>query len=210
MKKGAAARHPLLISRQAGRQMKAKLWGIMLLCAVIGIYDFYTRALGSRWYCIWVAAAACLGLWLYHGWLLRRVSIQVRPNTLRLQGALRGFNISYGRILTVTSATLSQHYKLAEMKRGERRLLEPFWHQACLLVELSQYPPALEKAPQWWLPRYLFGTRRPGLLLVVDDWMALSREIEAARTVWQQQRSQQQRAYSQRTLAAQIMDEYVP
>lgn len=210
MKKPTAARHPLLISRQLSRQMKAKLAWIMLLCAAIGVYDFYTRALGGGWYWVWVAVAACLGLWVYYGWLLRRVSIQVRPNFIRLQGAVRSFNISYGRVLTVTSATLSQHYKLTEMKSSERRLLEPFWHQACLLVELNQYPPALQKAPHLWLPRYLFGTRRPGLLLVVEDWMALSREIEAARSEWQRQRGQQERMQNQRTLAARIMDEYVP
>ncbi len=210
MKKPAASKHPLLTSRSLGRQMKGRLGGIMLFGAVVGVYDFYTRTLGSHWYWIWVMEAACLGLWGYYGWLLRRVSIQVHPNFIRLQGGMRGFNISYGRILTVTSATLSQHYKLTEMKGGERRLLEPFWHQACLLVELNQYPPALQKNPHLWLPRYLFGTRRPGLLLVVDDWMILSREIEGARTIWQQQRGQQQRAQNQRTLAARIMDEYVP
>ncbi|MCA9937790.1 MAG: hypothetical protein KC418_04045 [Anaerolineales bacterium] len=210
MKRQDVTRHPLLSSRQLRRRNQGKLLWIILLCAGLGGYDYFTRALGSRWYWIWVAVAAALGLWVYYALLLSRVSVQVHPNYIRLQGALRGFNISYGRVLTVTSSSLSQHYKLAEMRREDRRLLEPHWGRICLLVELNQYPPGLRRQGHWWLPRSCFSKRQSGLLLLVEDWMGLSREMEAARANWLRQRGGQLRTRDQRTLVARIMDEYVP
>jgi len=46
---------------------------------------------------------------------------------------------------------------------------------------LSSYP----KSFRWrklWFPRILFGTARRGLICYVEDWMALSRDIESARS----------------------------
>jgi hypothetical protein len=45
---------------------------------------------------------------------------------------------------------------------------------------LKSYP-KLFRWRNFWFPKYVFGTSRPGLLCVVNDWIALSRDVEAYR-----------------------------
>jgi hypothetical protein len=58
--------------------------------------------------------------------------------------------------------------------------LKPFHQRTGVFIELNGYPRAF-KWRRWWFPRTLFGTRKMGLLCYVDDWMALSRELESVR-----------------------------
>ncbi|RMG95264.1 MAG: hypothetical protein D6706_12475 [Chloroflexi bacterium] len=78
------------------------------------------------------------------------------------------------------------------MNAFERAVLRPYQHRVCLFVEFSSLPKGYGRY-RLWFPRILFGTARPGLLLIVDDWMQLSRDIEVARTQWREERLNKQR-----------------
>jgi hypothetical protein len=147
----------------------------------IGIYDYFNPVLADDlWFYFWLLIPIVFLLWLYYALVMPRASIQLRPNALRLQGPIFGYNISYGRIYSVTSAQMSQHFPYDSLKGREKGVLEPIFKRTCVFIELKNYP----KNFRWQhllFPKFLFGTSRPGLVCVTRDWISLSRDVEAYR-----------------------------
>jgi len=163
------------------RRMQRRLSLLAIVVLAVGLFDQFTEFLGDYWVAWWGAFLLIMALWVYYAIMMRRVSIQVKPKYLRLQGPLIGFNISYGRIHSVTSGKMEQHYDYDSLKKNERASVKNFFNSTCLFIELASYP----RSFRWrrlWFPRLLFGTNRHGLICHVDDWMELSRDIEGARS----------------------------
>jgi hypothetical protein len=198
--------HKLLLYEIMSRRRRTLL--LLLAVAVFGagIYDQFSPIFGDDlWYIIWVAWPFFLALWFYYAVLLRRAAIQVRPDYLRLQGPVSGVNISYGRIYAATSAQMEQHFRFKELKGGQRSWLKPLYQQTCLFIELSSYPPAFKHRNLWFSP-FLFGSSRPGIICAVDDWMALSQDVETARG-HRQEKYNSRRQEDTRSLAMKLLDE---
>jgi Ca2+/Na+ antiporter len=198
-------KHRLLLYARLSRHMRSLSFLLGLIVLAIGLYDLFTPILGDYWYWVWIAFGLLCLVWFYYAILMRRGAIQAHPNYLKLQGPLLGVKISYGRFHSATSARLDQHYPYDSLNGREQRLLEPLYSHTCVFIELKSYPPRL-KSRRFWFPRFLFGATRPGLICVVDDWMALNRDIEAARSVWQQKYDRRHGSET-RSLAAQILDD---
>ncbi len=173
--------HQLLIFNQMSRRVRRKLAFLALVLLAVGLYDQFTQFLGDYWLVWWAAFLLVMALWVYYAIMMRRASIQVRPKFIRLQGPLIGHNISYGRIHSVTSGKMEQHFPLDRLRRNERAILKPYYTNTCLFIELHSYPRTL-KWRRLWFPRILFGTTRQGIICHIEDWMALSRDIESARS----------------------------
>ena len=197
-------KHRLLLYAVIGRRVRGKALLMVLFLALIAVYDLFVPVLGERWPLVWVALLASLALWFYYAVLLRRAALQVRPRYLRLQGPLYGLNISYERLLSVTTTLVGHQYPPDQISGYERELLKEFQGATAVLVELRALPPAFKRR-RFWFHRLLFSTTRPGLLLMVDDWMAASRDIEAARTKWYDQYKPRERP-DNRSLAARVLD----
>jgi len=204
-KPSSIKKHSLIIVDVVRKRMARNLFWLLLLVGLIGLADWYFYILADKfWHWVWVAFVVLFIIWVYYAFLMRRVSIQVHSGYLYLQGPLRGFRISYGRITTATSTNMAQHFNQESLSKRDYKLIEPFINEACLFVGLNGYPKGLNIGNRrLWLPDYLFGTTQPGLLLLVPDWMQLSRDIETARFHWQERRM---KVGEQGTLASQVMD----
>jgi hypothetical protein len=198
-------KHRLLVYERLSQRMRGLFLLLGIVLTAIGIFDLLVAPiLGQFWFYWWLVVALVFLLWIYYDFLVRRGAIQVREKILRLQGPIYGANVSYGRIHSVTSAHLVQHFPVESLKGLDKRLLEPFYTQTCLFIELTSFP----KSFRWrrlWFPRYLFGTSRPGLICITEDWMALSRDIEAARAE-RQERTGKHKQHRKRSLAAQVLE----
>lgn len=84
-------------------------------------------------------------------------------------------------------------------------MVEPLYQYTCGFVELYSYPKKLSTKKRKRFPKFLFSPRRLGLLLVVDDWMKLSRDVEIARQKWRETHKGGEKEDT-RTLAARILD----
>lgn len=174
-------KHRLLIFEIMSKRMRNKLLLLFFILLGIGIYDLYKQILDDAlWFYFWIVIFFVFMLWFYYAFMMPRSSIQARPKSLRLQGPLYAINISYARIRSVTSGQMAQHYPFNDLKGSEQGVLEPLYNRTCVFIELNSYP----KAFRWrrlWFPEFLFGTSRPGLLCVIDDWLSLSNEVEVYR-----------------------------
>jgi hypothetical protein len=199
-------KHRLMIYEIASRRVRNKLLLLFLMLLGIGIYDWYAYILADElWFYFWVVIGLVFVLWLYYAFLVPRASIQARPKSLRLKGPVIAFNISYGRIHSVTSAQMGQHYPWDSLKGSEQGVLEPLYNRTCVFVELKSYPRVFEWR-NYWFPKFLFGTSRPGLLCVTQDWLALSRDIEAYRGNRYERVHNADRGAA-RSLAAQVLED---
>jgi hypothetical protein len=197
-------KHKLLVYEIMSRRMRGKLfWGGLILLTV-GVYDLYDPLLGDLWFLVWVAVLILFCLWFYYSIIVRRAALYVKSDFLLLRGPLYRVRISYGRIESITSTQIAQHYEWHELKLRERPLAKPIFKQTCTFVEFNSLPKKLSQR-QLWFPSFLFGIRKPGLLLVVADWMKLSRDIEVAKQKWHEARGEQYQQ-DRRSLAARILD----
>ncbi len=123
----------------------------------------------------------------------RRAWVQCRSNHLRIQTPIYPLVVSYGRIKEVLPRPFSQVFDPSAEKAARRNWLSPYWGQTALALSISKYP--VSKA--WlrlWFSKYLLSTDTPGFVFLVDDWMALSRQIDDFRTAWVTRRAKKRQA----------------
>jgi hypothetical protein len=66
----------------------------------------------------------------------------------------------------------------------------PYWGRTVLVIRLSKFPVSRRWLRLWFSP-YLLTPDTPGFVFVVEDWMALSRQLEDFRTAWIDRRARQ-------------------
>ena len=136
---------------------------------------------------------------LAYSYLARRLAcVQCKPNHLRIQTPLYPLVVSYSRIKTVRPQTFAQVFDPAGEKKARQRWLRPYWGRTALVVDLSRYPVAKAWLRLWFSP-YLLAPHATGFVLLVKDWMALSRQMDDFRSAWEMHRAERR----QRTRSAQ-------
>jgi len=122
----------------------------------------------------------------------RAAYIQCFPNYIRVRTPFSSFAISYGRVLQVRPIEFYTQLPIGKMKRTQTRLLEPYLGHTAILLELNGFPTS-ERRLRTWLPWFMFASDVTGFLLVVQDWMALSRQISVFSDAWVARRQARQR-----------------
>lgn len=115
--------------------------------------------------------------------------VECRPSHLRIQTPIYPLAISYGRIKEVLPRTFAQIHDPSEEKAARREWLSPYWGMTVIVVRLSKYPVKRSWLRLWFSP-YLMTPKAPGFVFPVEDWMALSRQIDDFRSTWEQHRTE--------------------
>jgi len=133
---------------------------------------------------------------LAYAYVARRLAwVQCRPNHLRIQTPFYPLVVSYSRIKGVRPKTFAQVFDPAGERAARRRWLRPYWGRTVLVVELSGYPFSKMWLRLWFSP-YLLAPDVAGFVFLVEDWMALSRQLDEFRVAWTMRRTEQRRAQS--------------
>jgi hypothetical protein len=116
--------------------------------------------------------------------------VQCRDSHLLIKTPIYPLAISYGRIKAVRPSRLSQIFDPAKERAGRRDWLGPYWGKTALAIETSKYPVDKRWLRLWFNP-YLFAPNMVGFVLLVEDWMTLSRQISDYRSDWEARRAAQ-------------------
>ncbi len=128
---------------------------------------------------------------LVYTFLARRLAwVQCKPNHLHIQTPFYPLVISYGRIKGVRPKPFAQVFNPAGEKTARLRWLLPYWGKTTLVVELSKYPLSKTWLRLWFSP-YLLTTDATSFTFLVEDWMALSRQLDEFRSAWTIHRTKQ-------------------
>ncbi|HSL31460.1 MAG TPA: hypothetical protein VK900_19820 [Anaerolineales bacterium] len=148
-------------------------------------YSEYIQPLGRFLPWRWQLFAAIGGLAIMIGiffWVSRFFAyVQPHPGYLKLATPFMRINISYKRIRKTTTTEMRYIFSQKSMSGWVREIFSPLATKTALVIELNGYPisPALLRL---FLYRFFFKDKTTHLVILVDDWMRFSSELESMRS----------------------------
>lgn len=124
--------------------------------------------------------------------------IQAREDHLRLVTPLINLKISYQRVLSLHPAELSQLYPPKEATWAQRSFLEPFYGKTVLALELNKLPMSRGFLRLFFVPQMFLPTTA-GFILLVEDWLELSTDLDSRIGNWRQNRGPAKSSFSMYT-----------
>ncbi|RIK31741.1 MAG: hypothetical protein DCC56_06050 [Anaerolineae bacterium] len=183
-------KYPLVVYRL----LLSRWWPPMLAIGLVMLLIAYSEyiALGQflPWRWLLPAAVGILGIFVGILFFIFRylAYVQPYPDHLKLITPFLRLNISYKRIVRTTTTEMRLLFNFRPKGLGawldilglnERDA--PLATKTALVVDLKNYP-IPRQVLEFFLSRYFFKDKTPHLVLLVDDWMRFSSEMESMRT----------------------------
>ena len=180
----AGHKYPLLVYRH----MLNRWWPAMI---AIGLgmfalaYSEYIEPLGKFLPWRWQLFAGVGGLAIFVGvffWVSRFFAyVQPLPNHLKLVTPFLRINFSYKRFKQTTATEMRYLFSYKGMSGWVRDIFSPLAHKTAVVIDLNGYPisPVLLRL---FLSRFFFKDKTPHIVILVQDWMRFSSELESMRS----------------------------
>ena len=174
-------RYPLIIyTHMLNRWYPAILTlGLFLLLLSYGIYSWGFE----QWR--WLAIASVGGLNVFLGLLLLalRKSAYIQPlsDHLKLVTPFLRLNISYKRLRRTSSANMGALFPPKSVSKWQAEIIEPLARMTVIVLELNAFPMS-QSSLKLFLSPLFFKDKTPHFVILVDDWMHFSSELESMRT----------------------------
>lgn len=125
----------------------------------------------------------CLGLVItFLLWLVRNGAyVQLFDTYMRLVTPFFRANISYKRVHRTTTAQVADLFPPSKLKGSAREIIEPLLAETAIVVHLNSYPLPRAALGLFFSPFFFFD-KTPHFVLIVDDWMSFSIELDSRRT----------------------------
>lgn len=180
----AGHKYPLIVYRH----MLNRWWPAMI---AIGLgmfalaYSEYIAPLGKFLPWRWQLFAGIGGLAILIGvffWIIRYFAyVQPLPSYLKLVTPFMRLNISYKRFNKTTATEMRYLFAYKSMSGWVRDIFSPLANKTALVIDLNGYPisPVFMRL---FLSRFFFKDKMPHLVILVQDWMRFSSELESMRS----------------------------
>lgn len=190
--KSKGDKFPLLIYRRWARMLRLPSLLIAIASGVAWWFAPDIPLLADRDWAPIVIGAVGVAIFFYSLLALRAAYVQCFPNYVKIRTPFLPVAVSYKRILQTRPIEFHTQFSPANLNRSQRRLLHPFLGRTVILLELSGFPIG-ERRLRTWIPWFMFATEVTGFVLVVEDWMTLSRQISNFSAHWITRRQARQR-----------------
>jgi hypothetical protein len=130
-----------------------------------------------------VGGVIMLVLWLFFLMAPGRAYVQVKEDHIFLKTPFSRVEVPYGLMLNATAVRLSDIFVKARLGSVERALGMSAKRTQALRVDLERYPRA-QSLLRRFFGRLIVTPGKPGLVLVVEDWMGLSVQIDSQLDAW--------------------------
>jgi len=116
--------------------------------------------------------------------LIIRKSAYVQPfsDHLRLATPFLRLNISYKRFRHAPSANMGSLFPPKSISNWQADIIQPLAKMTALVIELNGYPVSRFVLRLFLSPLFFKKDKSPHFVILVDDWMKLSSELESMRT----------------------------
>lgn len=133
----------------------------------------------------WLTFTSIGGLNLFLGILLLilRKSAYVQPfnDYLRLATPFLRLNISYKRFRRASSANMGALFPPQSVSNWRAEIIQPLAKMTAIVIELNGYPMS-QSSLKLFLSPLFFKDKTPHFVILVDDWMKFSSELESMRS----------------------------
>lgn len=107
--------------------------------------------------------------------------VQPHPNFLKLVTPFLRLNISYKRIRKTTATEMHYLFPKKSLSGWVQDIFAPLSSKTALVIELTGYPVS-PGVLRLFLYRFFFKDKTPHLVILVEDWMRFSAELESMRS----------------------------
>lgn len=133
----------------------------------------------------WLALASIGGLHVFIGpgmWLMRK-SAYVQPfrEYLKLVTPFLRLNISYRRVRRATSANMGTLFPPNSVSSWRAEIIQPLAKMTAIVIEMNSHPMPQSQLRLFLSPLF-FKDKSPHIVILVDDWMKFSSEMDSLRT----------------------------
>ncbi|HNK62882.1 MAG TPA: hypothetical protein PKL78_08835 [Anaerolineales bacterium] len=133
----------------------------------------------------WLGLASVGAVSLFFGVLLfiLRKAAYVQPfsDHLKLATPFLRLNISYKRIRRAASSNMGALFPPKSVSRWQQEIIQPVAKMTAIVIELTSLPMS-NFALRLFLSPLFFKDKTPHFVLLVDDWMRFSAEMESYRS----------------------------
>jgi hypothetical protein len=153
---------------------------VMFVLAYSEYIDPMAQFLPQRWqvFAGIGALAVLIGIFFI---ILRYVAyVQPFPNHLRLVTPFMRINISYKRIRKTTTTEMRYLFPHRSMSGWVQDIFAPLSSRTAMVIDLNGYP-VPRSVLRLFLSRFFFKDKTPHLVILVNDWMRFSSELESMR-----------------------------
>jgi hypothetical protein len=196
--KNKGKRHLLLLFRQKYHSHKAVYFFAAL--AAFGLYlfiylgpaDAVSRIPWSPKYdWIVLAIATLIALLFVFRLVASRIPyVQCTELNIRIQTPFLPVVISYARVRETRPNALFEIFKRDKVSRREARFLEKISGQTAIVVDVNSLPMSIGWL-KFWMSNLMFTPGNDGLVLWVEDWMTLNRELADFKDRWRERHMSQ-------------------
>jgi hypothetical protein len=106
--------------------------------------------------------------------------VQAFPNYLRLVTPFLRLNISYRRFRGTTTTEMRAIFPPTSLSGWRRDIIAPLSTKTAIVINLSKHP-----VPpfflRWFLSPFFFKDKTPHFVILVDDWLRFSAELDSMR-----------------------------
>ncbi|MGD8812952.1 MAG: hypothetical protein PVI78_00595 [Anaerolineales bacterium] len=167
-------------------------WTFLLAVVQLGLWYAVTQGLvawptppNERW--LFAGGLITLSFWLF-SWIAPRLAfVQPLSDRLHLQTPFYRLEISYEDILSIVSVRLRDVLGKSQLRVVQRLLASSPLEIHALRLDLKALPPLIIKLRSFF-GRMMIVAEPPGMLLVVEEWMALSVQLSSQLDVWRAER----------------------
>jgi len=122
-------------------------------------------------------------LWVFLLIARKMAYVQLFDDYLRLVTPFLRLNISYKRIHHTTTAQLGDLFPPKKMNEWGRDIVSPLATRTAIITHLTAYPKGMSRAMlKLFLSKFFFFDNTPHFILLVEDWMRFSQELDSRRS----------------------------
>jgi len=156
--------------------------GLVMFALAYGEYiDPMAQFIPWRWQLFAGVGALAILVGIFFIVIRNFAYVQPLPNYLKLVTPFLRVNISYKRIKKATPAEMHYLFPRRNLSGWMQDIFAPLANKTAIVIELSAYPIS-PKLLHIFLSRFFFKDKTPHLVILVEEWMLFSAELESMRT----------------------------
>ena len=196
-------RHPLVIYREVLNRWwpETMVLGFFLVTLAWPVYkDPLGKIQSWRWMGMLALGAGTILFSLLLLVMRSMAYVQVFPAYLKLVTPFLRLNISHKRLCSSTTTEMRALFPPEKMRGWKRNVIAPLGGRTAVVLELNSWPASPELL-HIFLAQFFFRDKLPHFVILVNDWMNFSTELESMRRGDGAAPSRQPRMYDQSILS---------
>jgi hypothetical protein len=191
----AGHKYPLIVYRHMLNRWWPAMIAIglgMLALAYSEYIDPMAQFLSWRWQVMAGVGALAILVGIFFIVVKQLAYVQPLPGHLKLVTPFMRINISYRRFRKTTTTEMRYLFPYKSLSGWTQDIFSPLATRTAMVIDLNGYPIS-PFVLRLFLSRFFFKDKTPHLVILVEDWLRFSSELESMRTATDPQPGPQKR-----------------